>query len=228
MNKRILRRSLRTVLPKAPIIAEVGQQLVLESMDFTPQTVIKGYMNGHFPTPVGNAIRWEAPAQRAQIPIQNFHIPKNIKRLVRQQKFEIRFDTSFEEVINACADRKDSWISNQIIDVYIQLNEMRVASSVEAWLDGELVGGLYGIRIGGYFATESQFHRVRDAGKVAFVTLFETLKSNGFLLHDVQNITPYLKQFGAIEMTNSAFRETVANAMVRQTTWPMAEAQVEV
>lgn len=227
MNKRILRRSLRTILPKAPIVAELGQQLVLESMDFTPQTVIKGYMNGYFPYPTPSSrIHWQCPPQRAQVPIHDFHIPKNIKRLLRQEKFEIRFDSNFEEVIRACADRSNTWINEQIINVYLQLHEMRVASSVEAWLDGKLVGGIYGIRIGGYFATESQFHRIRDAGKIAFVTLIELLQSNGYLLHDVQNISPYLEQFGAVEMSNDDFRIAAASAMVKQCAWPIAEATV--
>ena len=212
------------MLPRGPIVAELGQQLVLESLDFTPQTVIKGYMNGFFPTPAGNRIHWEAPAQRALIPIDDFHVPKNIKRLMRQGKFEVRFDTCFEQVMRACADRDDSWINEQIIDIYVQLNKLGVASSVEAWLDGELAGGLYGMRIGGYFATESQFHRVRDAGKIAFVTLFEVLKSNGYLLHDVQNMTPYLEQFGAIEVSNIEFRKNITNAVIRSSAWPSSEA----
>ena len=225
MDARILRKSLRTVLPRGPVVAELGQQLALEALDFTPQTVIKGYLNGFFPSPYKSHIHWQAPAQRAHIPVNDFHVSKNTKRLVRQKKFDIRFDTNFEEVIRQCANRPDTWISEEIINVYLQLHHMGVASSVEAWLDGELVGGLYGIRIGSYFAGESQFHTIPNAGKVALVTLCNTLKDNGFLLHDVQYLTPFLKQFGAIEVSSTEFRDMVTNSAICPAEWPSVEIQ---
>ena len=215
---------MRTLLPRRPYVTELLQQVALEKMEFSPQTAIKGYFSGFFPMPAGSNIHWHLPAQRANVPINDFHVPKNLKRLVRQQKFEIRYDTSFNDVIHHCADRNETWIDENIISVYTRLSEMGVAKCVEAWLDGELAGGIYGICIGRYFVTESQFHLVRDAGKVAFVSLLETLKSNGYLFHDVQIISPYIEQFGAVEIPNSEFQQIFPTAMVQSAPWPTDES----
>ncbi len=158
---------------------------------------------------------WSAGEHRSIVPIDAFHVPKNLRRLVRQQKFEIQLDTQFEEVIQACADREETWITEDFISTYCRLHEMGVARSVEAWQDNQLVGGLYGICLGRYFATESQFFRVRDAGKIAFIHLFEMLKSGGFLLHDVQYRTPYLEQFGGTELANDEFRQQLMRAVIQ-------------
>ncbi len=220
LHIRAIKKVLRRVTPRVPLIAELGQQFSLESMPFNAKTVIRGYMSGMFFTLDKSKICWHSPPKRALIPITDFHVPKNVKRLIRQEKFEVRFDTSFEKVIRMCAVReKESQINEEIIDVFIQLHKMGVASCVESWLDGELVGGLYGIRIGKYFATESQFHTVRDAGKVSFVALFDVLKSNGYLLHDVQFMTPYLEQFGAVEMLDSEFKNIITEAVVKPGGW---------
>ena len=139
-----------------------------------------------------------------------------MKRLLRQNKFEIRVNTSFEDVIRACAEREETWITDEIISVYCELHRRGFAHSVEAWQDGELVGGLYGTCIGRFFATESQFHRVRDASKVAFVATFEILKAAGFVIHDVQFRTEYLDQFGAIEMPRDEFRKLQMESMLHR------------
>ena len=160
-------------------------------------------------------IHWRAPERRGIMPIDDFHIPKNLKRVVRQKKFEIRLDTEFEQVIRGCADRDETWITEEFITTYCRLHEMGVARSVEAWQDGELVGGLYGIQLGRYFATESQFHRVRDAGKIAFIHLFHMLQDGGFLLHDVQYKTGYLEQFGGTDIANRDFRRELLQAAIQ-------------
>jgi len=216
MLSRFLRRAVRLVLPRIDGGGELSQQVALDTLEFRPETVIKGYLNGFFPmTEAGGVIRWRAPERRGVVPIDAFHVPKNLGRLVRQQKFEIRLDTQFEEVIRACADRVETWITEDFINTYCGLHEMGVARSVEAWQDGQLVGGLYGICLGRYFATESQFFRVRDAGKVAFIHLFEMLQSGGFLVHDVQYRTPYLEQFGGTELANSEFRQQLIRAVIQ-------------
>ena len=217
---RAIKKALRKVTPRVPLIAELGQQFALESMPFSAQTVLKGYMNGMFFTLNNTKIHWHAPPQRALIPINDFHVPKNIKRLINQKKFEVRFDTSFEQVIKMCAVREsESQINDDIINVFMQLHEMGIASSVESWQDGELVGGLYGLKIGSYFSTESQFHTVRDAGKVAFVALFDVLKSNDYLLHDVQFLSPYLEQFGAIHMPDTEYKNIITQAVIKPAGW---------
>lgn len=216
MLSRLLRRATRVLLPRIPGGGELGQQVALDTLAFRPETVIKGYLNGFFPmTEEGGVIRWRAPELRGVVPTSDFHVPKNLARLVRRQTFEIRLDTRFEQVIRGCADRDETWITDEFIDTYCRLHEMGVARSVEAWQDGELVGGLYGICLGRYFATESQFHRVRDAGKVAFLHLFAMLRDGGFLLHDVQYQTPFLEQFGGTTMTNSEFRRQLLQAVIQ-------------
>jgi len=216
MLSRLLRRAIRLVLPRIDGGGELSQQVALDMIPFRPETVIKGYLNGFFPmTEAGGVIRWRAPERRGIVPIDAFHVPENLSRLVRQQKFEIRLDTQFEEVIRACADRDETWITEEFINTYCRLHEMGVARSVEAWQDGQLAGGLYGICLGRYFATESQFHRVRDAGKVAFIHLFHMLRSGEFLLHDVQYQTPYLDQFGGTDLANSNFRQQLMQAVIQ-------------
>ena len=216
MISRLLRRAVRLVLPRVPGGSELGQQVALDSLEFRPETVIKGYLNGFFPmTEESGHVRWRAPERRGVVPIGDFHVPKNLRRLVRQQKFEIRLDTQFEQVIRGCADRDETWITDEFIATYCRLHEMGVARSVEAWQGGELVGGLYGIQLGRYFATESQFHTVRDAGKIAFIHLFQMLQSGGFLLHDVQYKTPYLEQFGGTDIPNTEFRRELLQSVIQ-------------
>lgn len=215
MLDKVLRRCARFLLPRLKGGPELGQKIALDTLEFRPETVIKGYLNGFFPMTDEHGIHWRAPAQRCVISVDDFHVPKNLRQLVRQQKFEIRVDTCFDEVIRGCADREQTWITEELIEVYNQLHERGVARSVEAFADGELVGGLYGIAIGKFFASESQFHRVRDAGKIAFVYTAEILKANGFLLHDVQYKTPFLEQFGATEFSNAEFRSQLLNSVVQ-------------
>jgi leucyl/phenylalanyl-tRNA--protein transferase len=217
MLDKVIRRTARYLLPRIDGGGEVGQQVALNALPFCAETVIKGYLNGFFPmaNPQGD-VHWRAPSQRCVMPIHDFHVSKNLKRLIRQQKFEIRVDTCFEEVIRGCADRAETWITDNFIETYQELHELGVARSVEAFVDGELVGGIYGISIGKYFATESQFHRVSHAGKLAFIYAAEILKSNGYKLHDVQYQSPFLEQFGALEIPDTEFRRELTQAVVQQ------------
>jgi leucyl/phenylalanyl-tRNA--protein transferase len=216
MLSRLLRRAIRLALPRIEGGGELSQQVALNMIPFRPETVIKGYLNGFFPmTEADGGICWRAPEQRAIIPIEDFHVAKTLARLVRQQKFEVTLDTQFEAVIRACAGREETWITDEFISTYCQLHEMGVARSVEVLQNGELVGGLYGICLGRYFATESLFHHVRDASKVAFVHLFEMLRSGGFLIHDVQYRTRFLDQFGCTDLANSDFRQQLMQALIQ-------------
>lgn len=195
---------------------EVGEQVALRALGFTPETVIKAYLNGYFPMAGehGN-IAWRAPEQRCLIPIDAYKVRKSLARIVKQAPFEIRLNSAFGDVIRGCADREETWISAEVMDVYTRLHAMGVAHSVEAWQDGKLAGGVYGIALGRYFATESQFFRVPNAGQVAFVHTFERLRERGFLLHDVQFKTPFLEQFGAIEIPRDDFRQQLTRAVVQ-------------
>jgi leucyl/phenylalanyl-tRNA---protein transferase len=227
MLNKIMRRSVRFLLPRLADGPELGQQIALDMLKFRPETVIKGYLNGFFPMADDDGdVHWMAPKDRGVIPVDDFHVPKNLKRLVRQQKFEIRVDTCFDEVIRGCAERDETWITDDFIKVYNELHERGVARSVEAFQEGELVGGLYGIAIGKYFATESQFHRVRDAGKIAFIYLAEMLKSGGYQVHDVQYKTNFLDQFGCIEVPHAEFRQQVLQSVIQPAKFEASETML--
>lgn len=224
MLSRIVRRAARVVLPKVDGGGELGQQVALDALPFRAETVIKGFLNGYFPMPNAEGkVQWRSPDQRCIIPIDEYHVPKNIKRLIRQNKFEVRVNTSFEDVIKACAEREETWITDEIISVYCELHRRGFAHSVEAWQDNELVGGLYGTCIGRFFVTESQFHRVRDASKIAFVATFEILKNAGFEIHDVQFQTKYLQQFGSTLMPRDEFRKLQMESMLHRAEFRLPE-----
>lgn len=187
-------------------------------MELTPELLLYGYAQGVFPMDDHGTIYWYDPDPRAVIPLDAaFHVPHSLARTIRQNKFEIRVDTAFRETIRACAvarpGRTETWISAEIIEVYGQLHERGIAHSVETWRDGEMVGGLYGVALGGLFAGESMWSRERDASKVALVALVERLRAGGFVLLDTQFITPHLARFGAHEIPRAAYRRRLAAAL---------------
>src|SRR5437867_3809630 len=147
-------------------------------------------------------IGWFSPDPRAIIPLDHrFHIPHGLRRVLKKNPFEITADQDFPAVMRECAQRREgTWISPGIIDAYCRLHKLGHAHSVEARLNGKLVGGLYGVHIGGAFFGESMFHRAADASKVALVALVERLRSRQFLLLDTQWVTPHLAQFGNYEL----------------------------
>jgi leucyl/phenylalanyl-tRNA--protein transferase len=171
-----------------------------------PSLLITAYASGWFPMSTDGAIRWYSPDPRGILPLDGIHIPRRLARVARQGKFRIAIDTAFGEVIRACAaeDRDlidpGTWIDDEIIESYTLLHDQGVAHSVEAWIDDQLVGGLYGVALRGAFFGESMFHRVTDASKVALIALVERLQARGYVLLDTQWVTPHLEQFGAIEI----------------------------
>ena len=182
--------------------------------------LIAAYAQGIFPMSLGEdqagEIGWFSPDPRGIIPLDTFAVPRRLARVIRQQRFEVRFDTAFEAVMRACAaDREEgTWISEEIIESYVALHERRLAHSVEAWRDGTLVGGLYGVHLGSAFFGESMFHHETDASKVALVALVERLRERRFTLLDTQWITPHLAQFGAIEIPKSDYLARLSAALV--------------
>lgn len=224
----VLRRMIRsgtTIVPEGEVAA---QQAVLQSLEFTPETVLRATANGFFPMPNElGVMEWRCPDRRAVIPVGDFHIRKSLRRVIRSRRFEIRIDSAFDDVIAACAERPHTWITPGLTDVYRQLFEMGNARSVEAWQNGELVGGVYGLCIGRYFVSESQFHRVSHAGKVCFATLFEILRANNFLLHDVQYSSSFLSQFGAIEMQRIDFQQQLSRALVQPARFELPSTTIE-
>lgn len=165
------------------------------------QQVLYAYRNGLFPMAVEEGrIGWFSPDPRGIIPLEDFHVPKRLARLMRRGRFDVRVDTVFADVIRACAEHPDSWISEAILEAYTELHRLGFAHSIESWESGRLAGGLYGVSLGGAFFGESMFHRVTDASKVALASLVDRLRSRGYRLLDTQWLTPHLAQFGATEI----------------------------
>lgn len=179
---------------------------------FGPDELLQCYATGVFPMGEGRddpRIFLVEPEQRGVIPLDGFHIPTRLKRTVRAEPFEIRIDTAFDAMLDACAapgpGREDSWINGPIRRLYIELNARGRAHSIECWQDERLVGGLYGVTLGGAFFGESMFSRERDASKVALVHLVARLKRGGWRLLDAQFLTGHLSQFGAVETPQSFY-----------------------
>ena len=179
--------------------------------------LLNAYASGWFPMAVAPGdIRWYSPDPRGIIPLDTFHVPSRLARTLRKQSFDIRVDTRFREVIEACAARTDeegNWIDREIIESYSALHAKGFAHSVEVWRDGRLVGGLYGVALGGAFFGESMFHSVTDASKAALVALVERLRARGFVLLDTQWVTGHLLQFGALEITRRRYLRRLDEAL---------------
>ena len=162
----------------------------------------------------GGEIGWFSPDPRGVIPIDHrFHIPHGLKRTLKRNPFEVRFNTAFSEVMRGCSDRPETWIDGTIFKSYVRLHYLGHAHSVEAWQDGELVGGLYGVSVGGAFFGESMFSRRPDASKVALVALVERMRERGYTLLDTQWTTRHLETFGAHEIPRREYLRLLRRAV---------------
>jgi leucyl/phenylalanyl-tRNA--protein transferase len=181
-----------------------------------PDLLVHAYSQGIFPMAMDNGeIGWFSPDPRGVIPIETMHVSSRLARVVRSGRFEVAVDRDFEGVMRACAlDREDgTWISEEIIESYVALHQRGQAHSVETWREGRLVGGLYGVHLGGAFFGESMFHVETDASKVALVALVDRMRAGGFTLLDTQWTTPHLAQFGAIEIPREEYLTRLARAL---------------
>lgn len=167
----------------------------------------------------GNDIFWFRPDPRAILPLDAFHVPRDLRKVVRRDVFDVVYDHDFSSVIRACAERPSTWISDEIISAYTDLHSSGYAHSVECRIGGELVGGLYGVAIGGAFFGESMFHRASNASKVALVHLVERLRRGGFVLLDTQYATPHLSQFGLVEIPADAYEKRLHEALQADARW---------
>jgi leucyl/phenylalanyl-tRNA--protein transferase len=184
-----------------------------------PALLVHAYRQGVFPMAMEDGrIGWFSPDPRGIIPLESFHVPSRLKRRLRSAAFDIRIDHDFVAVMRACAGDRDegTWISDEIVDSYATLHRLGIAHSLEVWQDHQLVGGLYGVHLGGAFFGESMFHRVTDASKVALVALVDRLTRRHFRLLDVQWVTPHLRQFGATEISRRAYLARLEQALARE------------
>ncbi len=193
------------------------------SVELTPALILRAYGCGLFPMAEGKAepdVFWVDPEKRGIIPLDRFHVPRRLARTVRAGHFEITVDREFARVMRGCARRTgrrpESWINGAIFKAYCALHRQGHAHSVEAWRDGRLAGGLYGVVLGAAFFGESMFSAERDASKVALVHLVARLRAGGFSLLDTQFVTPHLTRFGAVEMPRARYLARLANALQRE------------
>lgn len=200
---------------------DANSELIAVGADLMPGTVLAAYRIGLFPMKVGrrSKLGWWSPDPRGIVPLDGVHVSRSLRRSI--PKFEIRTDTAFADVMLGCADpdRPHGWIDDEFLATYCRLHELGWTHSIETWLDGELVGGLYGVAVGGLFAGESMFHRVTDASKVALVATVEHLNASGYTLFDVQWVTPHLASMGAVEITRAEYRRRLAAALQVDATW---------
>ncbi len=185
-----------------------------------PRLVIQAYARGIFPMaePDGR-IFWYAPDPRAILEHANLRVSRSLRATLRKNIYEIRMDTAFEVVMRCCSARAETWINEAFIEAYTTLHAAGLAHSVEAWKDGMLVGGLYGVALGGAFMGESMFSRAPDASKVCLVALVEHIKARGYTLHDTQFLTPHLASLGVTEIPRREYERRLAEALQLPCTW---------
>ncbi len=184
--------------------------------------LLQAYRQGLFPMAfpdAGNEIFWLSPDPRAVIPLDAFHVPRSVARLIRRGRFVTTVDRCFGDVITNCAARKDTWISKEIIKANIELHARGYARSVEVWSGDRLVGGLYGVALGGAFFAESMYYEESGASKVALVDLAHRLAKGGYVLLDTQYLTGHLERFGAVEIDRRLYLEQLATAVKMEARW---------
>ncbi|HJU20373.1 MAG TPA: leucyl/phenylalanyl-tRNA--protein transferase [Stellaceae bacterium] len=199
-------------------------------MRLTPEILVAAYAAGIFPMAESAddpELFWVEPQRRGILPLDAFHVPRRLRRVVRHGGFAVRVDSAFEAVMRGCAEMSDkrpnTWINDEILRLYGALHRQGAAHSVECWREGELVGGLYGVSLGAAFFGESMFSRATDASKVALVHLAARLRCGGYRLLDTQFLTPHLARFGGIEIPRGRYRRLLAEALAGSAAFPAAE-----
>jgi len=203
-------------------------------LEITPDLVLRAYAAGVFPMAESRGsdrMYWLDPALRGVLPIDDgFHLPRRLRRTALSDRFSVTADRDFVGVIRGCAEpapgRTDTWINGEIEGLFVELHRRGFAHSVESWSEGRLVGGLYGVALGGAFFGESMFSRVSDASKVALVHLVARLRICGFVLCDTQFITAHLAQFGTVEIPKAEYKARLAEALEVPARW-VAELPAE-
>lgn len=182
----------------------------------TPSLLLNAYASGIFPMAESQddpKIHWVDPSRRGIIPLDGFHISRSLKKAIRAERYSVRFDTDFEGVLRGCADRKTTWINDEIFEIYMRLAKSGHAHSQEIWEGGELVGGVYGVALGAAFFGESMFSRRTNASKIALAWLVDRLRLTGFSLFDTQFLTPHLASLGGREITRREYLALLERAV---------------
>lgn len=188
--------------------------------------LVDAYRHGVFPWPVGerpSLLAWWSPDPRAIIPLESFHASRRLLRTVRSNRFHVTVNQAFRNVVEGCAtvgDRRfGTWITPDLFEAYCRLHAVGLAHSIETWSGDRLAGGVYGVALGGLFAGESMFHRERDASKAALVALVERLRERGYVLFDIQQLTPHTARFGAVEISRAEYLRRLTEALQVQTSF---------
>jgi leucyl/phenylalanyl-tRNA---protein transferase len=186
----------------------------MTSSILTPELLFSAYSQGFFPMPdqTQDGISWFRPDPRAILPLHHMHVSRSLKKVLRRQYFSITYDKAFSEVMLGCADRPETWINDEFKEVYRDMFDLGFAHSVEVWQEGALVGGTYGVSIGGAFFAESMFYRASNASKVALYYLVERLKAQGFMLLECQFLTKHIQSLGAIEIPDKQYMRQLSIA----------------
>jgi len=204
-----------------PAAAAEPSGLLAVGGDLRPERLLAAYAAGIFPWYEEPPILWFSPNPRAVLPLAGLHVPRRLRRTLRQGRFLLRLDTAFDAVVRACAaprpGAEGTWITPEMIAAYGELHALGFAHSCEAWRDGKLVGGVYGVSLGSAFFGESMFHHERDASKAALVGLAWQLRAWGFTLFDAQLQSPHLARFGAQEWPRKRFLQALHKAVARPT-----------
>ena len=190
--------------------------------EITPETLLRAYAAGIFPMAEGRddpTIHWVDPRLRGIFPLNNFHISNSLKRAIAKNNYTIRTNTAFSEVVSACADRPETWISTPIKDLYQSLHQAGFAQSLEVWRGTDLIGGVYGVSLGAAFFGESMFSRATNASKIALAYLIDRLRAGGYCLFDTQFMTPHLQSLGAMEIPRAEYHRQLSDALAIRATF---------
>ncbi len=188
----------------------------IDPLEMTPTLLLKAYSVGVFPmadSATSDEVYWVDPKRRGILPLDGFHASRSLRKKARQGRFEIKVNSSFRQTVEACADREETWINEEILDLYETLHRLGYAHSVECWADGKMVGGLYGVCIGAAFFGESMFSTAPDTSKLALMWLIARLRYGGFQLLDTQFVTDHLISVGAVEITRAQYHQRLRDAI---------------
>lgn len=192
----------------------------MKGEELTPFLIRYGYSQGAFPMTMDDGeVEWFQPRKRALFPISGIRVSRSLAKVLRQGKFQITFDTAFENVMRCCLRPDENWISEEFIRVYTQIFHEGWAHSAECWLDGKLVGGVYGIAMGSCFCAESMFYRETDASKVALKSMVDKCRELGFTIFDAQIMNPHLASLGAFEMSHGKYMAMLEDALSHPNMW---------